>query len=348
MKTLSPKLFLPCFTLLVLGVSPSQCLAQSVEKKALKDTPKRQGWAKTPALFKDGDPIKEDMKKRLAYYSTSTKRFPWTMTLIRRNKTYEKWELTFPSAIKTEYKTNNTAYATYYRPLRTKKPGAACVVLHHLGGSFEAEEVMAAHMAQQGIAAATLTFPLYGKRKPHGLKGRVETASPKDLLEFGRQAVVDVRRVSDVLRSLPEVKNDKVGVLGVSLGAIIGSLSAGIDGRFNKVILILGGASLKDIFFFGSKEVRSMRRYMDQQGIDREKLGVLLAPMEPLNYAHRIGAKRVLMLNGSRDEIIPVAATKALHKALGKPAIHWYKTGHYGAALHIFNIMRRSLKHLRS
>ena len=207
---------------------------------------------------------------------------------------------------------------------------------------------MAAHLAQQGVAAATLSFPLYGKRKPKNLKKRIETASPKDLLEFGKQAVADVRRIADILRSLPEVDDKRVGVLGVSLGAIIGSLAAGVDGRFDKVVLVLGGGSLKDIFFFGSDEVAPMRRYMRRQGIDKEKLGRLLATMEPLNYAHRIPKDRVLMLNGSRDEIIPPSCTRLLHKALGEPQIHWYNTGHYGAMLHVLNIMRRSLKHLRS
>ena len=339
---------LTCSSLICLGVLAVPATAQTKEKKVPKGQKTRKGWAKTPSLFIRGKDLTKEMKKRLTHYEISDKRFPWTMTLIRRNKTYEKWALTFPTAVKSGIKSNDTVHATYYKPLRTKGKGPGCVVLHHLGGSFEAEEVMAAHFAQHGVAATTLTFPLYGKRKPKDMKRRLEVATPKDLLQFGRQAVADVRRISDVLRSFEEVEAKKVGVLGVSLGAIIGSLSAGVDGRFQKVTLVLGGGGLKDIFFNGSKEVRGMRRYMDKQGIDRAKLGRLLDIMEPLNYASRIKAKRVLMLNGSRDEIIPPDCTRALHKALGKPQIHWYKTGHYGAALHVFNIMRRSLKHMRS
>lgn len=332
-------------TLLLALASPAS--AQSVEKKAPEKVKTRKGWAKTPSLFFPGQEISADMKKRLTRYEISGKKFPWTMTLIRRNKTYEKWHLTFPTAVKSGIKENDTVHATYYKPLRTKGKGPGCVVLHHLGGSFEAEEIMAAHFAQHGVAATTLTFPLYGKRKPKDMKRRLEVATPKDLLQFGRQAVADVRRISDVLRSLEEVEEKKVGVLGVSLGAIIGSLSAGIDARFSKVTLVLGGGGLKDIFFNGSKEVQGMRRYMDKQGIDKVKLGKLLDIMEPLNYAARIETKNVLMLNGSRDEIIPPDCTKALHKALGKPEIHWYRTGHYGAALHVLNIMRRALRHMR-
>lgn len=338
---------LTCSSLVLLGAVASPAAAQTVEKKVAKKTKTRTGWAKTPSLFFPGQSITADMKKRLTHYEISGKQFPWTMTLIRRNKTYEKWALTFPTAVKSGIKENDTVHATYYKPLRVKGKGPGCVVLHHLGGSFEAEEIMAAHFAQHGVAATTLTFPLYGNRKPKDMKRRLEVATPKDLLQFGRQAVADVRRISDVLRSLEEVEEKKVGVLGVSLGAIIGSLSAGIDARFAKVTLVLGGGGLKDIFFNDSKEVRGMRRYMDQQGIDKVKLGQLLDIMEPLNYAARIQAKRVLMLNGSRDEIIPPDCTKALHKAIGKPEIHWYRTGHYGAALHIFNIMRRALKHMR-
>ena len=46
-----------------------------------------------------------------------------------------------------------------------------------------------------------------------------------------RQTAVDVRRGLDYLGTRPDINSQKIGLVGVSLGAIIGTVTAGVDPR---------------------------------------------------------------------------------------------------------------------
>ena len=63
---------------------------------------------------------------------------------------------------------------------------------------------------------------------------------------------MDVRRAADFLRSRPEVDPSRVGVTGISLGAIVGSTTAGVDGRFAKAVLTIGGGDLARILAYSA------------------------------------------------------------------------------------------------
>lgn len=357
----------------LIALSASPALADDNRKS---EPPRRSGEARTPALepelggeasakpaatepdkpHRDGEAAPKSTAdsataRRLERFEITGEPFRWTMTRDRVMRTYTRWQGTFPSAVKSGLKENDTVRISYYRPRgkgapTAAKPGHAVLILHHLGGGHEAEEVFAAYLATNGIAAATMRFPFYGKRRPEGFKKQILRADPRTLGTFIRQAVADVRRASDVLRSLPETRKDRIGLAGVSLGAVIGSLACGIDARFHRVSLILGGGRLDQILTSDAPEVTGIREWLESRKVDRKTLRSWLDGCEPCHYAHRVETRRILMLNAWNDEIIPRRSTLALHKAFGEPKIHWYQTGHYGAALHIFNILRRSKTHL--
>lgn len=303
-----------------------------------------KGTAVSPALKAKGSKV----EKQLKFFACKKSRFQWTLKTIRKQKTYVKSALTFPSAMTTEFAVNNTVHGVYYRPRRAKGPVPGVVILHHLGGSMEAEEVLAAHLATHGVAAMTMKMPYYGKRKPKGFKKRMKMANEKDIKQFVRQAVLDTRRAADVLRSFKEVDGKRVNLAGVSLGAIVGSLTVGVDARFDKAVLILGGGKLEEIFFYIQAYSKDVQGFLKDKKYTKKTLSKMVKEVDPVTYAHRMRKEGVLMLNASNDELIPKSGTVALNKAFGKPEIHWYNSGHFTAALHIFNIMRRTLRHLKS
>ncbi len=59
----------------------------------------------------------------------------------------------------------------------------------------------------------------------------------------------------------------------------------------------------------------------------------LLAPVDPLTCAANLKHRKVLIIGGERDEIIPRKATEALWRATGEQEIVWYNCTHYGAVL---------------
>jgi len=60
-------------------------------------------------------------------------------------------------------------------------------------------------------------------------------------------------------------------------------------------------------------------------------LKALTDPFDPLTYAHRLAGKRLFMMAGKVDEVIPPSSAQALWEAAGRPPMRWYDCGHYSA-----------------
>ena len=57
--------------------------------------------------------------------------------------------------------------------------------------------------------------------------------------------------------------------------------------------------------------------------------------------------RKVLLIAGKLDDIMPPKATEALWKATGEPKLVWFNCSHYGAALFIGPIMELVVKHFQ-
>lgn len=60
------------------------------------------------------------------------------------------------------------------------------------------------------------------------------------------QTVIDYRRAMDYLETRKEIDREKIGLIGISLGAFQGGVLAGVDERVKVPVLIVGGAGLMD------------------------------------------------------------------------------------------------------
>lgn len=271
----------------------------------------------------------------LENYEFSDRDFPWTL----RGR-----ELSFPSALPVEPEENKTVWARYWRP---KEPGRhpALVLLHWLGGSFDALEMVGARFADNGVCALLVYLPHYGKRRVKG-EAMIGPSVEKTLRNF-RQAVLDVRRAGDWLASRPEVDPARVGVLGVSLGAIVGALSAGVDRNFSHAILVIGGGDLASILFHESESTKEAREELRKLGYTPERVREEWKSIDPVTFAGRIPPDSVLMFNAESDEIIPRASTERLHEALGRPRIEWFRGGHYAVVTQLGRILRETLRFLK-
>jgi cephalosporin-C deacetylase-like acetyl esterase len=304
------------------------------------------GVAKEPALEAKDDV--DATRRALEPFARPASTFPFRLVEKDRHQTYVRHELRFPSSAHTT-DPSDVVTGVYYAPARSSERAPAAVVVHHLGGSFEAEEMLAQYLAQHGVPAATLALPGYGPRAAPGQPraGFLGHQDPKDDLAGMRQAVLDVRRLADVLRTRPEIDPARVGVVGVSLGALVAADAAGIDPRFARAVLVIGGGDFMKVLKGDSKEAREIMGHLKSIGVSEEELKKGFDLVDPLTFAHRLRSDDVLMLNAEKDEIFPRDSTLDLWRRAGYPRIKWYNTGHYGMAAHLGSVMNETLDHLR-
>lgn len=291
-----------------------------------------------------------ELRPLLALYESADKDFAWTLATIKRDERWRCDEISFPSPLDHGPDENKTVWGKVWIPEKLEKPAPAVVLLHWLKGSFEFLEILASQFADQGFVAMTVSMPHYGKRRGRNEAGEREemiTGDADATIANFRQAVLDVRRAGDWLASRKEVDPARIGLMGISLGAVVGSLVAGVDPQFSRSVLVIGGGDLPAICLNDSKEGRKIREKLVEGGWTAEKLAAKLKPVEPLTYASRVRAGSVLMINAEKDEIIPRAATERLWEAFGKPRIVWHKAGHYTIAFQLPAIMKDAAEHLK-
>ncbi len=267
--------------------------------------------------------------------------FDYKLTKRLETSSYSVWSLQFPSPIVTLDESNNTVHAEYFRPNSPgRHPGV--VVLHILGADFALSRYMAVRMAERGVAALFLKLPYYGERRPTGGDQKFLSGDIERTVLAMRQGVCDVRRGGTWLASRPEIDPGKLGVTGISLGGIVSSLSAAVDPELNRAVLLLAGGDLAQVLW-EMPEGAHYKAFWLKSGRTFEDLTALADPFDPLTYAPRLIGKKVMMMAGKTDEVIPPDATRALWNAAGRPPITWFDCGHYSAVGFLLPAIRQTI-----
>ncbi len=324
---------------IVLALAPPAAGLPQAEKS-------ETGLARARAARASADPALQEL---LARYETKETEFPWKLQPLREGEKFELSWLTFPSPVRGDVEENNTDWARFWRPKDEEKRRPAALVLHWLGGSFDALDLVCQRLAESGVAALMMYMPHYGPRRAKAGPGRQElmTADMEKTLSNIRQAVMDARRAGDWLASRPDVDPARVGIVGISLGAVIGSLAAGVDGGFGRSVFLIGGGDPAAIVMHGSKEMAEAKKRLEEAGHTLEKLRAHWRDIDPCTFASRMRPEEILMINADADEVIPRAATEKLHEAIGRPELRWFKGGHYALALRLGPVLKEITEHLR-
>jgi len=271
----------------------------------------------------------------LQRYNFPAEPFPWQLHSLDATEDFRVYHLTFPSPRQYDLSEANMVHAEYYLPRTLKGRAPAVVVLDILDGSFTVARLVCRNFATAGIPCLMVKMPYYGERRPPGTTlSQVFTARPERMLKAVEGTVVDVRRAACWLQARREVDPARIGVVGTSLGGIIGALAVGVDPRFNRNVLILAGGDPVGILWH-APETRRVRDRMVELGVTLDGLRKDARGVDPVTFAHRARREHILMINAAKDETVPRENTVALWEAFGKPAIQWYPAGHYSLALFI-------------
>ncbi|MBI3610228.1 MAG: dienelactone hydrolase family protein [Nitrospirae bacterium] len=220
----------------------------------------------------------------------------------------------------------------------------AVIILPITQGDHYTKE-MARFLAQYGIIS--LRFQSHG----HLLTAKNSEDALTEFEALLKEDVMDVLEGIDWLGAQPSVENERIGIVGISMGAVIGSVVTGVDSRIRAGVFILGGGDLAGILF-SSKEpsiVSIRKRIEEEEDLTRKDLlaetARRLRNVDPLTYAARLDPGRILMINAYFDQVIKRRYGKALWEAAGEPPMVMLPTGHYSAATFFDYAQRRMLAH---
>jgi len=277
--------------------------------------------------------------------------FSYELAPVLATRRYTVSKLRFPSPIETPDVENNVVHAEYFAPIGFGPKRPAVVVLHILGADFPLSRYMAARLADRGVAALFVKLPYYGERRPPVHRGvsskRFLSGDIERSVSAMRQGVCDVRRAVSWLKSRPDVDGTRLAVAGISLGGIVSSVAAAVDPAIQRGVFLLAGGDLS-VILWELPEGAPFRKLWLDSGRTQLDLKALTDPFDPLTYAKRLVGKRVLMIAGKVDEVVPPSSTVALWEAAGRPPIHWYDCGHYSSVGFLLPGIRRTVDFLAS
>jgi dienelactone hydrolase len=192
-------------------------------------------------------------------------------------------------------------------PKAGEKPYPLIMLQHGLGGDKDVDYVRlpAIELAKAGYATLRIDAHSHGERAPANAGGDMMSRVFTMVQSGGwAQSVVDMRRGLDYCATRDDLDMERIGYMGVSMGAIMGGVLCGVEERIDAAVLLLGG---------------SLGQFMPG----------LLDAIDPANYIASFAPRPLLMLNGKQDPLITPAAAQRLYDAAGEPKkIVWYDTGH--------------------
>lgn len=158
-------------------------------------------------------------------------------------------------------------------------------------------------------------------------------ANVADYAQRFRHAVIDVRRLIDWAQTRHEIAGNRIGLVGFSVSAIVGTMVVESDPRIKSSALVMGGADIASIMAHcQGSEADARNAVMRNLGLSREDyektVSALFQGLDPSDYPDRVNPASVLIVTAAKDRCIPRKARDDWWVALGKPARIAMNYGH--------------------
>ena len=210
--------------------------------------------------------------------------------------------------------------ALYFEPTKAKAP-YPCIIMQHgyMDAKESAKSMGVLSLANAGYAVFAIDAQYHGERKVRGKD--IFSPDIRSDVKAMVQTVIDLRRAVDLLQKRPGVDPQRISYVGVSMGAILGSIFAGVEPRVKAPVLIVGGGDWKTLVTqskIGPAII--LQREVEEGRIKSiDELAAELDYVEPLNFIWRISPRPVLLINNKHDTIVPTAANKLLREKAREP-----------------------------
>ncbi|MCP3904898.1 MAG: alpha/beta hydrolase [Planctomycetes bacterium] len=230
----------------------------------------------------------------------------------------------------------------YYDVGAADTPAPVVLVGPIMGGSNRVARHFAGHFADHGLAAVIV----------HRYDPDKDADEIDELNRMFHDVVIDHRQAIDWIEQRPELDAERIGLFGVSAGAVKGAIVYGVEERIDTAVLALAGGDLPYLFSYSNEGTigRGRRRALKEHDLTQAELREEIRDQfhhDPLRYAPYVDARRTLLVLARFDAAVPHHCGEALRKAMGGPETIMLPTGHYGAIVYVPYIQGKALKFLR-
>ncbi|MEM7354178.1 MAG: hypothetical protein AAF657_25465 [Acidobacteriota bacterium] len=149
-------------------------------------------------------------------------------------------------------------------------------------------------------------------------------ASVEETTRRFQNTVMDIRRLITWAESHGDVDAGRIGLVGFSMGALVGSLVMGQDERLAAGVFVMAGAHLHEIFAScrgrpGDARHAVLQRFGWSAETFGRKVESGLAPINPARFGVNIHPSRALFVDASLDHCMPESSREGFWEALGRP-----------------------------
>jgi hypothetical protein len=223
--------------------------------------------------------------------------------------------LSFPSALETPHRENNTAYARIFpaavrdAAARIAGPRAAVLVLPQWNSDAEGHVGLCRLLARSGMTALRLSLPYHDRRMPSELTRAdyIVSSNVARTLQVCRQAVLDARRA---IAWLASEGFDRIGILGSSLGSCLSLLTTAHEPLIQAQALNHISPYFADVVWRGLS-TEHVRKGLNGH-IDLDLLRSLWRPISPAWYLERLRQRKTLLVYAKYDLTFPVDLSREL------------------------------------
>jgi len=205
-----------------------------------------------------------------------------------------------------------------FDPYTYSGPRPGLIVMHGMPSSASEIGGFATQVSSFGAVGIAIDAP-FARRGGEALQFTVQDRAEQI------QLIKDLQRAVDVLRSLPNVDDDRIGYIGFSYGGAMGALFAAVERRIRTAVLVVpdGGLVTHSTSAAGQEFMASL------SCADRNTWLQAMTPIEPIRFIAQAAPTPLLIQSGRQDEIVPPADAEALHAAAPEGSrIVWYDAGH--------------------
>jgi dienelactone hydrolase len=196
-----------------------------------------------------------------------------------------------------------------------EQPLPAVICLHGWSANKEGMLKHCLRIADAGFFAIAIDARMHGERLDPAFWSKSAENFPHIFFSVVTETAKDLVKVVDFLEKRPDVDSNRLGFMGISMGAFISLIATQLEKRVKAVASILGAG---DFQLFGEKIGSQKVLPFDQQLINYpdEETKRLIKKYDPLNNLKKFPPTALLLIGGSQDPLIPKEGITQLYGEL--------------------------------